>query len=161
MGPNASLALATTARPIMRFPAPPTTAPMPNGSARPRKAVPWRLNSRLRKAFWMAPNDAETRGQLLERVMPQAWVLPLPLPSACPLRAPSRAVPSSPSMMAMTMVLALSGSVRRIPWSSAKEVAYRAVASRKPTVAARKGPARPRCRRRARRRLPRRRLPRR
>ena len=49
-------------------------------------------------------------------------------------------MPSSPSMMAMTRVLARSGSTIRTPWSSASEVANSAVASRNPTVAAAERP---------------------
>ena len=46
---------------------------------------------------------------------PQAWLAPLPRPMAWPLSEPSSAVPSSPSITAITRVLAFSGSVIRIP----------------------------------------------
>ena len=80
--PKASLAALTTCFPRMRLPAPPTTAPMPNGMARPKNVALCVANMCRMNFFWMEAEATPTA--------PAAACCRTPNPIPSPARSPCR-----------------------------------------------------------------------
>ena len=109
---------------------------MPNGRRRPRAFVVVLRAKRARNARFtrsaICPMNA--CGTLRPITSPQNVVRDTPWPVACAARLRTRSAPEVPSIMAITMVRARSGSVTAIPWISVTDWANSALASRKTAV---------------------------
>jgi hypothetical protein len=106
------------------LPAPPTTAPIPNGIARPDRARALRDREALDEVALHGIRDrAKTAlGMLWVTSSPQYTERPLP-PAACAANCLTRSVPAEPSTMVITSARARSGSVTGMPWISATDCA--------------------------------------
>ncbi|MFC5127382.1 hypothetical protein ACFPRL_29890 [Pseudoclavibacter helvolus] len=126
----------TTSWLSIRLPAPPMTAPMPNGTRRPTVLADWRTTNRFRNIDWMRPDSSPTRarGRLLVTISPQKTCFVGPFPKAWPANCWMRFLLALPSISDWMSVRARTGSEMGRPWISATACPKSEVISRNPAV---------------------------